>query len=269
MAWPIKQKIWKWNRLTTTPVRQLRDIQNFFDQCAQDYREQHGDPEGLFRYRMQLIRDLMSLQTRPVVLEIGCGTGAHLMALSAEIEEGVGVDLSPAMIATANERSQQFPQKDKLRFQVDNAEQLSSLSDHSFDLVLCIGALEHMPDQAGVLSAVFRVLKTQGRFICLTPNGGWFWYQRMAPFLRLSTKHLSTDRFLTPATMTTLLKQSGLQEDTLQYWTFIPKGDMPPLLGKFLAISDAIGRELNIGFLRGGLSVCASKPGEDVRMDHS
>jgi len=126
-----------------------------------------------------------------------------------------------------------------------------------------------MLDQAGVLSGVFRVSNPQGRFICLTPNGTWFWYQWIVPFLGIRTKHLSTDRFLTPAIMTTLLKQSGLKQDSLEYWTFIPKGDILLLLGKLLEISDAIGTLLNIGCLRGGLSVCGWKPGEDVRVDHS
>src|SRR5437868_10451822 len=91
-------------KLVTTQVESTADIRDFFDRCAPAYREQHGHPERLLNYRIALIKQYARPARDEVVLDVGCGNGDHLLALAGDIGRGIGIDLSPAMIAVADER---------------------------------------------------------------------------------------------------------------------------------------------------------------------
>lgn len=246
-------------KLVTTQVRSSADIRDFFDNFAHAYSERHGHPDRLLNYRVALIKRYAKACDDDVVLDIGCGNGHHLSALAGEIGSGIGVDLSPAMIEVAQKRLRDSPWQDKLTFISDDGESLASLSEGSIDLAMCVGALEHMLDKAAVLASAHRVLKPGGRFFCLTLNGGYFWYQALAPLLGLETRHLSTDRFLKRDELARLLAEAGFHRIEIGCWTFIPRADMPSVLGLICQGLDVIGRVLRISSLRGGLWVCAWK----------
>ena len=245
--------------LTTTPVRSTADVRDFFDNCAPAYSEQHGKPERLLEYRISLVRQYAKPSSEDVVLDVGCGNGHHLMALAGEVRRGIGIDISPAMIEQAKARLRSSPWQDKLTFLSDNGEEIATIAEESIDLAICIGALEHMIDKAAVLTNVYKKLKPQGRFFCLTLHGDYLWYQTLAPLLGLETKHLSTDRLLKRDEIVRLLAEAGFSRIQVGYWTFIPKGDMPSILGFFLQGLDAIARSFRINSLRGGLWACAWK----------
>lgn len=103
------------------------------------------------------------------------------------------------------------------------------------------------------------LLKPVGRFFCLTLNGGYVWYKMLAPLLGLETRHLSTDRFLTEAKFVQMLAIARFGRIRAGYWTFIPKGDMPPAIGAILNRMDAMAKALRLNSLRGGLLVSAEK----------
>jgi SAM-dependent methyltransferase len=243
--------------VATTLASSTADIRSFFDRCSSAYAEQHGDPDELLEYRLGLVRAHAGLCANDVVLDVGCGPGHHLIALASEVTRGVGVDLSPGMIGVARARRGASPWRRRVSFAIDDGERLASLATGSVTLALCIGALEHMLDKQAVLANVHRVLAPGGRFFCLTPDGGHPWYRTIAPLLGFSTKHLSTDRFLTRADLTGLLRDAGFARANLGSWTFIPKGDMPPALGLLLDGLDAVGRVARLASLRGGLWACA------------
>jgi 2-polyprenyl-6-hydroxyphenyl methylase/3-demethylubiquinone-9 3-methyltransferase len=249
----------RWSRLRTTIVRDHADIRGFFDACAQSYAETHGNPTHLLQYRLSLIRKHACFQPTDVVLELGCGTGQHLQALIPYVRRGLGIDLSPAMVQVARQRMASSPWQEKLRFTVDKAEQLRSVPDTSVDVVFSVGALEHMLDKASVLTNVLRVLKPGGRFVCLTPNGHHPWYRWLAPLCGLETCHLSTDQFLSRSHLDRLLYKLGFDPPEFSYWTFIPRGDLPPCYAMLLAGLDRLGRWVAADTLRGGLLVCARK----------
>jgi len=243
--------------VATTPARSTADIQSFFDRCSSEYVEQHGDADQLLEYRLGLVRAHGGLRATDVVLDVGCGNGHHLLALAPELARGVGIDLSPGMIGVARARLTGSPWQHRVSFAVDDGERLSSIAPASIDLALCIGALEHMLDKPAVLASIHRVLAPGGRFFCLTPDGAHPWYRTIAPLLGFSTKHLSTDRFLTRADLSALLHQAGFTRAELGSWSFIPRGDMPPALAALLGGLDAVGRVARLDSLRGGLWTCA------------
>lgn len=246
-----------WRSLRTTIVRNHEDVRQFFDARAPSYAEAHGRPARLLRYRLALIRQHARLQPTDAVLEIDCGHGTHLIGLADAFGYGLGIDISPAMIQVALQRSAGGLWRTKLHFTVDQGEHLHSVADASMDVVYCVGALEHMLDKARMLAMVFRVLRPGGRFVCLTPNGHYLWYRWLAPWLGLETRHLSTDHFLSRHELEQLLSAAGLHTLSLGYWTFVPRGDIPAPNGALLHGLDRLGTLAAADLLRGGLVVCA------------
>jgi SAM-dependent methyltransferase len=246
-------------KLVTTQVQTTADIKDFFDNCAPAYSEQHGHPERLLNYRIALIKQHAEPRDDEVVLDVGCGNGHHLFALAGEIGRGIGVDLSPAMIGVAQERLRGSPWQGKLTFLSDDGESLGTVAERSIDLALCVGALEHMLNKAAALANAHRILKDEGRFFCLTVNGGHVWYRALAPLLGLETRHLSTDKFLRRDELVSLFAACGFRRIKVGCWRFIPSGDMPPALGLICRGLDIVGRILRIDSLRGGLWICARK----------
>jgi ubiquinone/menaquinone biosynthesis C-methylase UbiE len=246
--------------VATTPVRSKADIKSF-DRCAASgFAERHGDPKQVLEYRLALVRSQARLRPTDVVLDLGCGNGHHLLALASDIARGIGVDLSPGMIALARARLERSPWEPRLTFAVDDSEGLGAVAARSVDLAICIGAFEHMFDKRAVLASAYRVLKPGGRFFCLAANGDYVWYRTIAPFIGFATKHLSSDRFVTRDEFVRLLVQAGFCRIKSLHWTFIPKGDMPALIVLLLAALDIIGRHTRIGSLRGGLGgVCLER----------
>ena len=144
-------------------------------------------------------------------------------------------------------------------FLVDDAHGLSQVNEGNFDVVFCVGALEHMPDKPEVLQAVYRVLRKGGRFVCLTPNDQFLWYRWLAPRSGYETRHLSTDRRLKPAEARQLIGQAGFSHSNIDYWTFIPSGDMPRGYARLCKALDWAGHAFAPASLRGGLVLCAIK----------
>jgi 2-polyprenyl-6-hydroxyphenyl methylase/3-demethylubiquinone-9 3-methyltransferase len=243
--------------VATTVVRGQGDVRAFFDRCASAYTEQHGRAERLLAYRLGLIRVHACPRPDDVVLDVGCGPGDHLFGLAPELRQGIGVDLSPAMIATARARAEHVAEASRLSFAVDDASVLAGIRDASIDLALCIGALEHVLDKPAALASIHRALKPGGRLFCLTPDADYVWYRHVAPLLGLPTKHLSTDCFLDRESFTALLRHAGYGRIATGAWTFIPKGDMPRLAATALGALDLFGRVARLPQLRGGLWACA------------
>jgi 2-polyprenyl-6-hydroxyphenyl methylase/3-demethylubiquinone-9 3-methyltransferase len=246
-------------KLTTRPITSPDELVRHFDGIARCYEDAHGPAQRLLRYRLAVVDRLLGAAARGTLLEIGCGTGIHLVALAARFERALGTDVSTEMVSSARRAAQASPLEARIEVRVDPAEQLATVADGSVDVVLCVGALEHMLDKPRVLAQVRRVLKVGGSFACLTPNGGYCWYRALAPRLGLDTRHLSTDRFLTAGELRTLVRGAGLELGRLEHWRFVPRGDIPRLWGPALDGLDAVGRAARAGALRGGLVVLARR----------
>jgi len=103
------------------------------------------------------------------------------------------------------------------------------------------------------------VLKSGGRVVLMTPNGGYLWYRILAPLFRYPTRHLSTDYFMTASQLKTLFTDMGFSKVDRDYWTFIPRGDMPKFWGNFLNLFDILGKITGLSCLRGGIIIRADK----------
>ena len=112
------------------------------------------------------------------ILDIGCGTGTQLALYQRAGCRLVGIDLSPAMLAIAQQKlgaSAELHEFDA---------SLMPFDDNLFDLVTIVLTLHEMPAllRSAVLQECKRVVKTDGRIMLMDyhfgpypPPRGWLW----------------------------------------------------------------------------------------------
>lgn len=149
------------------------DMARRFDALAPSWDRKHG-PIGLRQLalvvRTAYLNCVCADLARPRVLDVGCGTGQQLFALADRLAEGVGIDISPAMVAQARANARLRRLDDRLTFDVAAAEQLCPEQFGTFGLILCVAALEHMADPQVVLARIVKLLRPQGVFVLVTAD---------------------------------------------------------------------------------------------------
>lgn len=103
---------------------------------------------------------------RKKVLDIACGTGYGTYMLSKKAEEVVGIDISNEAIQFANSNYG----GDNIKYFVQDANDLSSLHEGTFDVVVSFETIEHLKDYDNFLAEIKRILHDDGMLIISTPN---------------------------------------------------------------------------------------------------
>ena len=104
------------------------------------------------------------------LIELGCGPGFYSCRLGERFREMsiTGVDRSAKQLQWASERAEAL-QLTNCCFKRINALKLSC-SDDAFDVVLASRLLTILPEQAGVIAEMYRVLKPGGRCFVAEPR---------------------------------------------------------------------------------------------------
>lgn len=176
------------------------------------------------------------------VLEIGCGNGvqsAYILEICRPARV-IGVDLSPANIAIAQNRS---VHPDRLLFLLDDAQVLTHIEDRSIDTVINIESAFHYPDKDRFLAQIKRVLKPGGAFLIADilnrtesgRNAVSFWQRRMnlnhwtleeyRNALRASGLRLNHQEDMTPLIL------RGYRHARIWSRTYLAAGLIPALMG--------------------------------------
>lgn len=104
-------------------------------------------------------------------LEIGAGLGEHLeFEPTPESGEYVAVELREPM---ADEIRQRYPNVEVV---TGDCQQRLPFEDGSFDRVMAIHVLEHLPDLPAALSELHRLVRPDGRFVTVIPCEGGLAY---------------------------------------------------------------------------------------------
>ncbi|HMF57040.1 MAG TPA: class I SAM-dependent methyltransferase [Pyrinomonadaceae bacterium] len=115
---------------------------------------------------VERICDEIKGDSRPHILDIGCGTGANLLLLS-QFGDAEGVDISEDAIAFCRKRG-------LLNVRQGAAEKLP-YEDKTFDLITSFDVVEHLDDDVAGLSEMRRVLRPNGRILLFVPTFMFLW----------------------------------------------------------------------------------------------
>jgi SAM-dependent methyltransferase len=119
-----------------------------------------AEATSVLRVATRGLLDLAGPVVGLAVCDLGCGEGHLTRYLAGQGGRVVGVDISAALLQLARERS-----GPDARFVQDDAQQLRTLPDVAFDLVVSNLALMDIPDLEATYAAVQRVLRPGGRFV--------------------------------------------------------------------------------------------------------
>ena len=98
------------------------------------------------------------------VLDVGCGAGFQTMLIADRCTHATGIDVSRDAIGRALSDQAAAIQAGKVEFRCTPIEQ-AGLADASFDKVVSICVLEHIPQCDVTLREIHRVLKLGGRVV--------------------------------------------------------------------------------------------------------
>jgi SAM-dependent methyltransferase len=170
------------------------EIADLYD--AQPYRAREADREFLAFAQAHAAADL-------AVLDIGCGTGNQLIAnrVAAPHAWYAGLDRSVGMLRQARLKA-----RDIAWVRGDGA--VLPFAAGRFDFVCSQFAFHHVEDKAGMLRAVFRVLRPGGRFVlrnmCPQESSDWLYYEYF-PEARL----VDLQDFWPPDTVVEVMEAAG------------------------------------------------------------
>jgi ubiquinone/menaquinone biosynthesis C-methylase UbiE len=136
------------------------------------------------------------------ILDVACGKGEWLLAAKKMGAKPSGIDLSQKAIVIC-----------KLNMPEDNfiagpAEKLPFPNNY-FDIVSCLGALEHFLDPEGALKEMVRVAKNNARFLILVPNRDFL--TRRLGFYEGTEQHDIREMVLSLDEWETMFNKCGLQ----------------------------------------------------------
>ena len=137
------------------------------------YRTTEGNGKAL-RSRFQTVDlDLLGLKRGERILDVGCGSGRHLLDAGRRDCHAVGVELAAADLRTTRVYLYSLACEGGLRARVNllvaSGERLP-FADGSFDRVVCTEVLEHVPNDRLLVNEFVRVLRPGGTIAVSVPD---------------------------------------------------------------------------------------------------
>jgi len=113
---------------------------------------------------------MLNLSAGKMLLDIACGSGGPVLRIADRTGcSVVGVDVHEQAITTATSLASQRGLSERAQFQVADATAPLPFSDASFDAIVCIDAINHLPNRPRVLADWARLLKPCGKLLFTDP----------------------------------------------------------------------------------------------------
>lgn len=127
-------------------------------------REAFGDDIGQHSWLTADEHDLfigwMGLREQSSVLDIACGSGRTTLRIAQRTGCSVhGIDMHQAAIAEARSASEQLGLTNRATFDAADASTRLPFADAAFDALICIDAINHLPNRPAVLKEWARIMK--------------------------------------------------------------------------------------------------------------
>jgi 2-polyprenyl-6-hydroxyphenyl methylase/3-demethylubiquinone-9 3-methyltransferase len=181
---------------------------------------QWWDPNGQLRtlhdlnpIRLAFIQQYCQLNAQRVA-DIGCGGGILSESLAKNGAIVTAIDMDAAGIEVAKQHAQASQLAIDYRQQA--VETLAEQEPASFDVVVCMEMLEHVPDPAAIMHACARLLKPQGKLLVSTINR----HPKAYALAVIGAEYLLNllprgthdyQKFIKPSELATWARQAGLQ----------------------------------------------------------
>lgn len=131
----------------------------FWSRHARNWDSLHSAPEFASHYEEITAWLAEAAVPRGRVLDLGCGTGTHAIALAVRGFDVVAVDFAPGMLLRAAEKRHRGTHLD---FRQHDLTRPLPFDAGCFDAVLCSYALQVIDDPVALLGEIRRVLRPDG-----------------------------------------------------------------------------------------------------------
>ena len=190
-------------------------VGSHFESVAPDYDRWKAKAHRYYDALKASLREIVPPGSR--VLEVGCATGDILESL--EPQEGVGLDISPAMIELA---ARKHP---GLAFRVHDL--MQGPIDERFDYVVAADVAEHVPDLDTMMGSLAGMLTDRGVAIVVTANPRWAPVLHLAERLRLKMPE-GDHEWRSRTDLASAAGRAGMRERSFDRSLVMPK-DVPGL----------------------------------------
>ena len=165
-----------------------------------------------FRYLDNELRKIIGKKKLGKTVDLCCGHGEAQKIFKKEITLGYGVDVSEKMLFYAKKIHQ------NKKFEYLQASGLNlPFPANTFDSVICLGGIHHVPNRKLLFNEISRVLKKGGVLVFREPVDDFFLWRALRKIIYLVSPKLdlSTEQPVRRNRMIPELAQSGLQ---IQNW---------------------------------------------------
>ena len=141
-----------------------------FDRVSQSWWNRNGEM-GMLHAINPLRTDFIMegvIGSNPKILDAGCGGGILSVSLTEAGAQVTGVDLSEASIQAAQQYAQ--AQGLKIDYRYESVEEFAEKQAGTFDAVICMEMLEHVPEPRKIVAACAKALKPGGQAFFSTAN---------------------------------------------------------------------------------------------------
>ncbi|MBU2662715.1 methyltransferase domain-containing protein [Actinoplanes bogorensis] len=161
--WPVIRHVHP--RLCEPDRWHLSESRAFFTTRAAGWDEKFGDDLPAYAKAV----DAAAPAPGDLAVDVGCGTGRALPALSAAVGPTgrvIGLDCTPAMLAEARSKG-----RDHAAALVQADARRLPLPDGTAAVVFAAGLVHHLPDPAAGLAELARITRPGGRLVLFHPTG--------------------------------------------------------------------------------------------------
>lgn len=137
---------------------------------SEAFGEDIGQNGWLTADEQDLFLSRLALRAGSKLLDVACGSGGPTLRIARSTGCRVhGVDAHEQAIAEARARAEREGLADRASFDRLDASRVLPLPDASFDALICIDAVNHLPDRRRVFSDWARLLRPGARLVFTDP----------------------------------------------------------------------------------------------------
>jgi 2-polyprenyl-6-hydroxyphenyl methylase/3-demethylubiquinone-9 3-methyltransferase len=191
------------------------EIDHFNDQAAFWW-----DEDGPFKtlhqinpIRTDYVKNFVDLPGKKL-LDVGCGGGVFSESMAANGAQVTAIDLSQESLDVA--KLHLYESKHSIEYKNQTVEDFANDHESSFDVIVCMEMLEHVPDPQSIVDACVKLLKPGGWLFLSTINRsskammlGIFVAEHVMRIVPKGTHHY--DQLIKPSELSKGVEKAGLQ----------------------------------------------------------